>query len=190
MRTTRWAPLGLASALALASVAAVSAQEQEQERQQDYQQQQKEITIQLAGVENSNASGTAVVRFTGDQADPAAGEKTAEVQYDVRGLEPSTSYTVVIHQGACATGTTRIADLGSVESDENGAIQETVEVNSQEALAVLSGERGGAMEAEEEEQQEQEEQQERQEMSREGTRHLQLQVNGQAVACGNFEPGS
>lgn len=181
MRTTRWAPLGLASVLALVSVAAVSAQEQE--KQQDYTQE-KEITVQLEAVEGSTASGTAVLRFTGDQADPAAGEKTAEIQYDVSGLEPGTSYEAVIHQGPCATGTTRIADLGTVESDENGAIQETVEVSDRETLAVLSGERVRAMEAEEEE-----EQQQRQEMAREVTRHLQLQVNGQAVACGNFEPG-
>lgn len=178
MRTTKWAPLGLASVLALTSVAALSAQEQE--KQQDYSQE-KEITVQLAAVQNSNASGTAVVRFTGDPADPAAGEKV-EIRYDLSALEPSTSYTAVIHEGACATGTTRIADLGSVESDENGAIQETVEVESRDAIAVLSGERDRAMETREE--------QEPQEMSREGTRHLQLQVNGQAVACGNFEPGS
>jgi len=182
MRTRKWAPLGLASVLAFMSVAAVSAQEQEQEKQEDYSQ--KDITIRLEAVEGSGASGTATVRFAGDPAAAETGEKV-EVAYDLTGLEPATSYSVVIHDGACATGTTRIADLGSVDSDENGQLRTTAEVESQEAVAILTG-RDRPMEAEEEEQQEEE----RQQMARAGVRHLQLQLNGQAVACGNFEPGA
>lgn len=168
MRTRISTPMGLAAAIALMGATAVTAQEEQQEPASD------QITVQLSPVGESTVVGTVVVRFTEGEASEAV-----DIRYDVSGLESDATYGVVIHQGTCAEGTTTIAELGSVQSDADGRIRQSLPVDDEQAIALLIGERDRSAVAEEE-----------QEISNEGMRHLQLQRDGKPVACGSFEPGA
>lgn len=149
------------------------------------------------------------------EAQPATGDpmtmaQPVEVQFDVRGLEPNQEVALLVHRGACSVGTTTIAELGRFTADGTGQLMQTETVRNEELSTIMADEarkmehermmddarrdttamwystqardttrvsdttRGNAWSGADSASQQ------------EDTYHLQLEANGQPLACGNF----
>jgi hypothetical protein len=185
MYTQRTGPAVLALAAGLLIPVALGAQE-ERETPSPVAQEATLFTVRLTAVSDVPVTGQVIVKdvaTTEERTPTQMATAPVEVQFDLRGFESDQEITAVVHEGSCATSTTRIGELGSLSADADGRVSTKKTSSKADLVAVLRGEvrQDMARTPEEEEDQPNPDA---------GTYHIQVQAGTTPLACGDFKPDS
>ena len=173
-------------AAALTAALLLPAMSNAQETATDPQQHHgADVTVALVALNESGVEGEIVIRPEHDEMQEMSTEaQPIELNFSVRGLEAEQQIRLLVHRGPCSDGTTTVTEVGTYTADGEGQINETVTVSSEEFWQALQGE--PTQETMEEETSEETEEAP-EEMTSADAFHLQIESNGQPLACGNFE---
>jgi hypothetical protein len=185
MDTQRTGPAVLALAAGLLIPVALGAQE-ERETPSPVAQEATLLTVRLTSVGDVPVTGQVIVKdaaTTEERTPTQMATAPVEVQFDLRGFESDQQITAVVHEGSCATSTTRVGELGTLSADADGRVATTKTISQADIVAVLRGEVKQDMARSPEEQEDKPN-------PDAGTYHIQVQAGTTPLACGDFKPDS